>query len=502
MTIPPPFRPPASTMALPVSPAPKSDDVAVHGWPGITVRIAWTLLSAGVKIRREVLDAARQHVYYHLRPSTPLPQAEDRAGQLTRAFLATARGKELADPWPGDAEMPLTDRWARAIDHLRDRTTRAVFRMHYGDARSLTFVENKLGVDRVAVDAARSGLREVLRRAARQDGLPLDAWTPDRLDRVLARLAAWAPDHCPPMYDVINGAHLAHVRVCPRCNRMVRLVSAGVLELEHLQAPSIRARPTGEVDLIVVHFHPDARFQRQRVLEALPKGTHAVGEELLLVPGNLADDAYQVLAMAAEIGRPARHLLRASRVTAAGGWTRFGPVGPAFKIGVNDVRSRAWGTVDGYGTLPEPLPAPPSARLAWLTTGLLAATALLTVSLAVRPADGAPPLDHVQFVAAGDGTWASFDVPEHHSVLLAGAPGGTIEPVLTGSSPLEKADVAVGDGSYRARVPGHRALLVSSPVPLDLESLSVDANRAAAPLDALVVALRRSHPSARVFVSP
>jgi hypothetical protein len=489
-------------MALPVSPAPRSDDVAVHGWPGITVRIAWTLLSHGVKVRAEVLDAARQHVYHHLQPSTPLPQAEDRAGELTRAFLATARNKELADPWPADAEMPLTDRWARAIEHLRDRTTRAVFRLHYGDSRSLAFVEQKLGVDRVAVEAARAGLREVLRRAARQDGLPLDAWPPERLDRVLARLAAWAPDHCPPMYDVVNGAHLAHVRVCPRCNRMVRLVSAGVLEVDHLQAPTLRARSRGELDLIVVQFHPDARFQRQRVLDALPKGTHPLGDELLLVPGEHAEEAYRVLAMAAEIGRPERHLLRGARVRVSGGWTRFGPVGPGVQLGLADVRSRPWGTVDGYGTLPEPLPAPPSARWAWVGTALVAATALLAVGLAAAPADGAPPLDTVTFVPAGDGTWARFDVPETHSVLLVGAPGGALEPVLSGGSAVEKAQVAVGDGSYRAHVPGQRALLVASADPFDADALTAVAERAIDPLEALVVEIRRQHPRARVHLSP
>ncbi|MCA9569613.1 MAG: hypothetical protein KC656_17325 [Myxococcales bacterium] len=488
-------------MALPVSPAPKSDDVAVHGWPGITVRVAWTLLSSGVKIRPEVLDVARRHVLFHIPPGMSLPAAEDRAGHLTRRFIAMARNKELDDPWPADGEMPLTDRWARAIEHLKDRVTSAVFRMHYGDARSLAFVENKLGVDKIAVDAARAGLREVLRRAARQDDLPLDAWPPERLDRVLARLAAWAPDACPPMYDVVNGAHHAHVRVCPRCNRMVRLVNAGVLEVDALQAPTLKARPRTRLDLLVVHFHPEGRAHRDRLVEALPVASHPVGEDLLLVDAEDTERVYPVLKMAAELARPARHLIRAARVQADGAWTRYGPIGPGYSTGLHEVRGRPWGTVDGLGTLPEPLPKPPSARLAWATTGALAASTLLFAWLAMAPATGAPPPERVRFVAGGDGTWAQFDVPEHYTVALIGAPGGTLEPVMLGTDAVEKVAHAVGDGTYRALVPGNDALLVASPEPLDLAPLLADADRAGSPLDALHMAVVRKHPSARVFVS-
>lgn len=488
-------------MALPVSPPPKSEDVAVHGWSGITVRIAWTLLSAGVKIRPQVLDAARRHVLFHLAPGTPLPAAEDRAAHLTRQFIASARHKQRADKWPADAEMPLTERWARAIDHLKDRASRAVFRMHYGDNRSLAYVENKLQVDRLTVDAARAGLREVLRRAARQDGLPLDNWEPERLDRVLSRLASWAPDHCPPMYDVVNGAHHAHVRACPRCNRMLRLVNAGVLEVDDLQPPTLRARPRGSVELLVLHFHPDGRCHRTRLQEALPVDSHTLGEDLLLVHATDTADLHDVLAMAAELGRPVRHHLRAARVSGDGAWTALGPIGPAVELGLADVRSRAWGTVDGYGNLPEPLPKPPSARGAWFATAGLAAAALFSIWLAAAPATGATPPETVRFVPSGQGTWAAFDVPEDHHVALVGALGGGLETVLAGDTILEKSRVAVGDGTYRAHVPGKAALLVSSSEALDLASLLEGAESAVSPLDALHAGLKRSHPDARVFVS-
>ncbi len=500
-------------MALPVSPAPRSDDVAHHGWPGLTVRIAWTLLSSGVKIRREVLDAARTHALYHLPPATDLPHAEDRAAHLTRQFVAQARGQLHRDPWPGDAAMPLTDRWARAIDSIRDRVTDAVFRMHYGDQRPLSYVERKLGVDRVAIDAARGGLREVLRRAARRDGLPLDAWSNDRLDRVLARLAAFAADQCPPMYDVVNGAHRSHVRVCPRCNRMVRLVNAGALEVNDLQAPSLRARPRERTRVLALHFHPDARLHRERVQEALTAldgpiegrgAAHPVGEDLLLVDVSTPGPVEEVLRVAAEVGMPERQHLRGAIVEGPGCWTRFGPLGPLGESARQEVRTRSWGVVDGIGTLPDALPAPPSATLSWGIVGLLGLAAGLAFYLAVQTAPPGMPGPDVDFVpgSAGgsSGTWAHFDVEESQMVHLIGSTGGTPEPVLISQTAADKARLAVGDGSYRALVPGEAALLVASDLPIDISPLIATSRASSAPLQTLSAEIRRMQPSAHVFL--
>jgi hypothetical protein len=490
-------------MALPVSPAPRSDDVAHHGWPGLTVRIAWTLLSSGVKIRREVLEAARAHVLYHLPPATDLPHAEDRAAHLTRQFVAQARGQVHRDPWPGDAAMPLTDRWARAIDSIRDRVTDAVFRMHYGDQRPLSYVERKLRIDRVAVDAARGGLREVLRRAARNDGLPLDAWSNDRLDRVLARLAAFAPDQCPPMYDVVNGAHRSHVRVCPRCNRMVRLVNAGALEVQDLQPPTLRARPRDRTKVLALHFHPEARSHRERVHEALPTA-HLVGEDLLLVDVTEPGPVHDVLRVAAEVGMPERHHLRGAVVDGPGRWTRFGPLGPLGAAARQEVRTRSWGVVDGIGSLPDALPAPPSAAFSWGLVGLLGIAAGIALTFAVQTAPPGMPGPDVDFVpgSAGgsSGTWAHFDVEETHMVHLIGSTGGTPEPVLISETAADKARLAVGDGSYRALVPGEAALLVATDRPIDISPLIASSRASSAPLQTLSAEIRRMQPSAHVFL--
>ncbi|MEZ4317308.1 MAG: hypothetical protein R3F61_07380 [Myxococcota bacterium] len=464
------------------------------------MRIAWTLLSSGVKLRREVLDAARKHVLYHLSPSTPLPQAEDRAAHLTRQFVAQARGKVLKDPWPGDAEMPLTERWARAIESIRDRVTESVFRMHYGDQRPLEYVERKLGVDRIAVDAARGGLREVLRRAARADGLPLDSWPSERLDRVLARLAAFAPDQCPPMYDVVNGAHHTHVRACPRCNRMVRLVNAGALEVSDLQAPTLRARPKERTRVLALHFHPDARIHRPRVQEAVSAATHPAGDDILLIDATDLESVTAALNLAAEVGMPERHHLRGAVVEGAGEWTRFGPLGVLGADARTEVKTRSWGCVDGIGALPDALPAPPDAQQAWFLVGLLAIAAGVAIYVASMTASPPIPGPEVSFVDGSSGTWAQFDVEESRIVHLIGLTAGRPDPVLLSGSPADKARLATGDGSYRALVPGTQALLVSTDAPLDLPALMAAAAYSEAPLASLSAEIHRIRPSADVFL--
>ncbi|MCB9679227.1 MAG: hypothetical protein H6737_29255 [Alphaproteobacteria bacterium] len=466
------------------------------------MRIAWTLLSGGVKIRREVLDAARKHVLYHVPPGTPLPHAEDRAAYLTRQFIAQARGRTVEDPWPGDAAMPLTERWARAIEAIRDRLTDSVFRMHYGDQRPLEYVERKLGIDRIAVDAARGGLREVLRRAARADGLPLDSWPNDRLDRVLARLASFAPDHCPPMYDVVNGAHHTHVRTCPRCNRMVRLVNAGALEVADLQPPTLRARPRETARVLALHFHPDGRMHRARVQEALKGATHPVGEDLLLVDATDTDAVAGVLNLAAEVGMPERHHLRGALLEGPGEWTRFGPLGPLAANARLEVKSRSWGRVDGLGALPEVLPAPPPAHQAWMLVSMLAAAAGLALWFAATTASPPIPGPEVEFVRGSSGTWAHFDVEESRTVHLIGLASGAPEPVLLSKNAADKAGLAVGDGSYRALVPGDQALLIAADDTLDLAPLLSAAGQSRAPLATLSAEVRRIQPTADVFLFP
>ena len=487
-------------MALPVSPGPKSRDVAVRGWAGLTVRIAWTLLAAGVKVRADVLHDARVNALLHLDRATPLPHAEDQAAHATRAFVRRARGLRPDDPWPQDAAMPLSPRWVRALERSTDAIGAAVFRKHYGDNRSITRLESSLRVDRTQLEAARAGLREVVRRIGQADGLPFDDWPADRLDRLLVRLASFAPGPCPPVVDVAEGAHREHVRHCPRCDRLVRMVRSGILTVDDLLPPTLGARPQSTVKVLVVQLHPDARPHRATLCSELGGRAHPLGDDLLLLDGDELKLATEVLTMAAEVEQPHRSAMRGAWLEGPGAWCAHGLLGPLTDRLDRAVQHRSWGTVDPIGELPEPLPPPPSSRGMWGAVGTLTVLVLVLMRLAYSAATGDPAEQALTatFTDSAQGLWVSFDAPEPDPVAVVAWDDG-LSLLAGGRDAAGKADLAVGDGSYRARTDGRGLLVVyrAGPIELDDDVLSA-ASGEERPLASLAATLSSRHPDAVV----
>ncbi len=455
-------------MALPVAPPPKPKDVAVLGWAGLTVRVAWTLLIQGVKVRPEVLAEARAHVLYHLDPATPQPRAEDLAAHLTEEFVARARGKAHADPWPQDWDMPLSPRWKRAVERSMDPLAEAVFRKHYGDNHSLERLASSLRADLLALEGARAGLREVVRRIAVADGLPIEEWPPPRIDRLLRRLAAWSPGPCPPVLDVVEGCHREHVTGCVRCDRLVRLVQTSVIGVDDLFAPTVGARPSGSARVLVLQVHTDARRHRKALLAELPVSAFPIGDDLVLLDGDDLDEVATVLRVAAEVGAPESSQLRGALLEGPGAWSPRGLLGPLPERAGREVLHRSWGLVDGVGELPAVLPEPPSARGWWAAVGVLAALGLAMLRVALfAPASSAPSDVWAEFTPGRGGVWVSFDVPEEALVTLVALEGGHLRAELASVDAADKAELALGDGSYRLHVPGDGALLLSHAASLD-----------------------------------
>ncbi len=490
-------------MALPVSPPPKSRDVAVLGWAGITVRVAWTLLQLGIKVRADVLRDARAHAILSVDPTTPLPHAEDLASQATRDFVARARGKRPDDEWPLDVRMPLSPRWVRALDRSLDPNARLLFRKHYGDARTLPHLEQTLGVERVHLEAVVGGLREAMRQIGLRDGLPMEGWSAERLDRLLVRLAAFASGPCPPVIDVVEGAHREHVRGCPRCDRMLRLVSNGILSVDDLMPPTLGARPSGRVEVLVVQLHPDRRQARGVFAREVDTRCYPLGDDLLLFDAAARGPVDELLKTACEVGEPAARDLRGAVLRGVGAWSLHGLLGPLAEQVEREVHGRSWGSVDGIEALPAVLPQAPSARWAWGGVAVLAAAGLVLMRLAWQAhTDHGPPSELVAVGARGlDGTWVTFDAPDEDAVGVVLEDGDGLVVVAAGTSAVDKAALAVGDGSYRVHGPG-RVLVVRNDAPMALEALVARSEADAAPLDALAEALKQAHPGADVEVTP
>lgn len=494
---------PASPMALPVGPPPKSDDIAVHGWHGITVRVAWALVAHGIRVKPALLRDAREHVLLHLDRATPLPIAEDLASLLTAQYVQRARGRWVPDPWAQDATMPLSPRWRRAIERSLDGVSEVVFRNHYGDSRSLDLIESKLGIDRLVLEGARSGLREIVRKQAHLDGVPIHDWPAERIDRLIGRLSAWSPGPCPPVIDVQEGGHREHLLGCARCDRTARLLRNGVLSAEDMLPPAVGARSDRTATVLAIQFHADARQHRAAFRKELDATAVAYGEDLLLIDGKHAPAAWQTLLLAAELGAPRATHLRAAFVEGPGYWSRHGLLGPLADRADQEVRGRSWGAADGVGELPEPLPEPPSARRAWAALTALLAVCWMAISWTGASARAASqaPLD-VTFTEGRGGIWTDFDVDDRAVVtVVRRAPDGTLAVVVPGQSSADKALVATGDGRFRLHAEGTGVLVAATPAPVpDLEERIAQSASAADPLAALEAAIHQGDPAADIRV--
>lgn len=470
---------------LPISTPPPPTDVAVCGWAGITIRVAWELLAAGARVRPQSLRDARDHVILHLSPTTPIAHAEDRAATLTREFVTRARQRAVKGHRTQDGEMPLSPRWRRALEQSMTRLSEALLRYHYGDGHSLAQLGRMVNVDIVSLEAARGGLREVVRQAACDDGLPMDTWSVERVDALLQRLAAFALGPCPPLHEILDGLHEAHLRRCARCDRASRLLRGGVLTTADLVPPKLGARPAQTVEILAVHFHPEGRQHRSALIAEADVPLFPVDEDLLLLDAEREDEVRALLILATEVGSPPRELLRVARLEGPGRWSQHGLLGPLAQQARDIVRSRGWGTVEGMGELPAVLPAPPSARLVWMgaaISGLIAAASLLFWIQPSVPSRGGD----VTFTAARGGVWTAFDVDEEDRVLIVREVHGKLRLLHASSSAADKAVWATGDGGYRVHAVGEAVLLASTRRAWpDLEPLIVEATATSSPLDTL-----------------
>lgn len=478
-----------------------SADVADLAWGPVTIRVAWTLLTLNVAPRPEILRDVRDHVWFHLDPATPVAAAEDKAERIVNAFVARAHSKPLEDPWPQDADMPLSPRWRTRLVGSLAPLASWVHRLHYADGIDLPRVAERTGEDLLAVEAAREGLREVVRRAGADDGVPLDAWPEARLDRLIHRLACMAADGGPSLEEIAQGRHPDWAQHCPRAARTLTLVQRGYLTLADLVPPTRGARPTDVVTLVALHFHRDARGQRLGLAKELNAITIPAGDDVLLVDGSNLEAIREVLVLAAEVATPSRDQLRGAVLRGPGRWSRHGLLGGLVDQVEPAIRSTAWGVVEGIGELPEPLPEPPSARGAWAATAALGLVTAVVVSFALQPE--VPPITHPLRATAAEGrggVWLDFDVDEDAYVLVVRERDKALDVVLESRDPADKIRLSSGDGSYLTHVRGEAVLIASSSSSFaDLPSLINAAKGAERPVDALSTLITEQLPGADVW---
>lgn len=448
-----------------------ASELVLAEWTGITTRVAWTLLRLGVQPRADVLHEARLDAVLRIVAAPDPALVEDHAEAHTEAWIARVRGRP-APPWPGDWGLPVTPdnvpvRW--------DDPDLLVLRRHYGDHRQLRDLVLAHGITMDTLQAAQERLCEAAGRALGDPEAP-----PARIDRLLRRLAAWAPGPCPPVRELGARRHRDHLTDCPRCSRALRLVQREVLTIDELVPPP--SLPAPVVDVAVIQLHPRRAADRDALLAAFgvaaPVGTDAIAAS--------AHDPGALSASLAEAIRAcdlAPSHLRAVRRRGPGVLSPRGVAGPLVDDVGQALEPVAWGDLSGA-------PRDEHARsLRGFALGVVAVCLVAAVPIGLQvafpPASG-PTAPQVAIETTTDGVRAIFDVPDDAWVSAIGLRDGELHVVRSAGSAADKAAWATGDGRYELVTDDAALLLAIHDGPLqDLPGALADAEQSETPLPTL-----------------
>ncbi len=473
-------------------------------WSAVTLRVAWELYGAGIQPTGHNLEHARDHVLMSLPQKCTRLQAEDLASWFTREFVGRMlEGHYSSAPPPPTPLLPRPS-WRHQLIDALDPVGEVVLRLVYGDGVSLEAVERLTRVDRVVLRAAREGVRSALRDALRDDGVNVLLNVED-LDQLLRRVARTPSADCHGGLSVSAPENWAHAEQCPRCERGVRMVRAGVLSpSEVLPPPDRPIRPRETITVLALHLHPDARYHRRVLVEHLAPGVLRADDDAVLVDLDRIADHVSVLKHLALEGTPRREHIRGALVRGPGRWLATGIIGPVGRAALEATRSRTWGEVDGCGTLPEPLPEPPTAARWWSAALLATLAALLAGLLATQQAEPEPafPLQAHSQRIKGD-LVTRFDAHDRAQILIVASTPDGLALLHASQSPSDKGQFATGAGDYlvRARV---RRLLVATSVEAfdDLDPLLAATAGSDQPLGELAERLVVLHPDADFVIHP
>ncbi|MFT5582989.1 MAG: hypothetical protein ACI9VR_000566 [Cognaticolwellia sp.] len=480
--------------------APTSDPLR-RCWAAVTIRVAWTLYAGGVRPTGQVLALAREHSLLSLPRDIGRLQAEELAEAFTQEYLdRTQRGKYRRPPLPRDPVSPRPS-WRERLTESLDPVGEVVLRLVHGDGLSLQEVERITRVDRVVLQGAQEGVRGALRAIMSEDGVaaPIESLS---FERLLCRTARLPAADCRGGAEAATMAGAAHAERCPRCARAVRLIRAGALAPSELIAPERIYRPAN-LSVLALHLHPDARHHRKALVEALGPAAMRADEDTLLINLDRVGDHVSVLHAQALEGEPGKEHVRGAMVRGAGMWTPAGLIGPVGAAAVELTRARSWGEIDSCGTLPDPLPEPPTAARWWSAAGVAVLIAALLGLWTLRPDIQNPDLPvHGVFARGADGVHVDFDTDDgaYLLVLALDADGG-VRSLHRSAQLWDKAELATGNGRFAVGDPiAQRLLVASAATPFERVDLLALAQESADPLAMLMETLPKVWPGVDLIV--
>lgn len=472
-----------------------SDRKTELAWTAMTVRIAWELHRAGVRVAPGVVRAARKHLLLSMERITAVDvdALEWRATAATMEFLGRVRHGRYARWSPPHTDLPRVDvSWRRSVEAACDPLSLVVLRLHYGDGLSREVIGRRAEVDPSALQASVEGLREVVRMEVRRREHREPPAGHGWVDALLQHVAVVSGARCPPVSEVGTWGRLEaeqqadypdirrHVESCPRCTRLVRLLRAGLLREELFAVPDPFPPPQERMELLALHLHPEVRRHRDALARALGDRARCAGEDSILLEltpetGEGSEDApgggldwERIVTRRVRMGLPSRDHIRGAKVEGPGAKTTRTLLGPAPLAALEASRARPWGEIDGMEELPDPLPPPPSVARWWTTAALFALLAMVVMAAVLLREDRDLPYPiEARVHRGGGGITLRFDVDDRAWLNIYAWRGLELEPLLVSRNLADKGDLATGYGSYDLVTLDGGLVLVSAPEPLD-----------------------------------
>ena len=472
-------------------------------WTAVTVRVAWTLMMEGIRVRPASLVDARDHVLFSLPPGVDADEAEQRSSMLTVDFLARVGGGAIRRQMVNSTvDVHIHLGWRARLASVLDPVADAVLRLHYGDGMSIEAVERTAAIDAATLLASQEGLRSVVRDIAISEGLDADCWPGSRIDQVISRIANLPEPGCPPPMDLLSDHNRPHADGCPRCARAVRMIRGGIIAPSDLVAPQ-NANPGAQVVVGAVLLHPDARRLRRKLERALGATAVRAGADAWVMSKDELTRAGPALRALVADGVIPRHHLRGAVVRGLGRWSGATLLGPTAVEAIESARSRPWSEVDTLGDLPPPRPSPPGAMRWWLASSVLIVAAVLVGIRTFGPQPDVPNLPiEADFLEIEDGWEVTFDVDDLAviDIIAVGENGPTL---MHASVRAGRGQWATGGGNYRVYLPEKTVALLASEGGVDgLEALVIKSRKEPTPMASLEAWIRATHPTVAWVGSP
>ena len=432
-------------------------------WAATTVRVAWTLMMGGIRVRPATLSDARDHVLASLPVGVSSDEAEQLASSLTEEFLSRVRGEVIRrHAASGPNDLTLHVGWRTELRALLDPVGDAVLRLHYGDGVSLEQVEQTAAIDLAALDASRAGIRDTVRRMAKRQDDGASSWSDVRIDAVLCRIANLPEPGCPPPMAILSDTHRKHADICPRCSRAVRLIRGGIIAPSDLIPPQEGTTVSSTLRVCAIVLHPDARKSKKKLEKALGSGAVSVGPDVWLMSREELVSASPNIRSLVVGGYLPRHHIRGALVTGFGRWSGGVLLGPIAVQAIEAARSRPWAEVDTLGELPPPRPAPPSPIRWWVVAAFfgISATGVGVQTFSAPKHQPDVPVE-AAFNSVENGWEVTFDADDLAVIDVVSVleDGPT---VVHRDVRKRRGEWATGEGDYRIYVPGSTVVILAS----------------------------------------